>query len=220
LLLISWSWAPSRRHWGWASFADGYVFGEHSTPRQDCDRAHNLPRCARVGADRAGHRPYHWVWRYCCRSPNRSRNRMRSPRSLRLKIRLQRGACGRYSRLTLCELRLHHDDTAAYVPLEDFLPMPSLSITSSAHWMRLRSVGEALKRSTPEGAERRKTGCGRTSMVLLPLCATGVAVRLIVAWDDMAVEFDIIVRQQENSDQTLKAQGFENGRGVLYAGTR
>jgi hypothetical protein len=86
--------------------------------------------------------------------------------------------------------------------------------------MRLRSVGEALKRSTPEGAERRKTGCGRTSMVLLPLCATGVAVRLIVAWDDMAVEFDIIVRQQENSDQTLKAQGFGNGRGVLYAGTR
>jgi hypothetical protein len=86
--------------------------------------------------------------------------------------------------------------------------------------MRLRSVGAALNRSTPEGAERRRTGCGRTSIVLLPLCAAGVAVRAIVACEDMAVEFDIIVGQQENSNETLKAQGFEKGWGAFYAGTR
>jgi hypothetical protein len=65
-----------------------------------------------------------------------------------------------------------------YVPLLLFLPMPSLSITSSAHWMWRRSSGSARKRRTPDGAERRRTGFGVVSCrVWLPVSREGVAVR-------------------------------------------
>jgi hypothetical protein len=39
-----------------------------------------------------------------------------------------------------------------------------------------RSNGSARSRSTPEGADRRRTGCGRTSSIVL-LPEFGVAVR-------------------------------------------
>jgi hypothetical protein len=102
------------------------------------------------------------------------------------------------------------------VPLEDFLPMPSLSTTSSAHWMRLRSAGSALKRSTPEGAERRKTGCGRTSMVVLPPCGVGVAVR-VAPGEAMEFEFDMIAREGKYLDQTLKSPSCGTMGGAMYA---
>ena len=55
--------------------------------------------------------------------------------------------------------------------------------------MCLRSVGSARNRSTPEGAERRRTGCGRTSMVLLLL--GDVAVCRAGVWEEaMLIEFD------------------------------
>jgi hypothetical protein len=57
--------------------------------------------------------------------------------------------------------------------------------------MRLRSVGSARRRSTPEGADSRKTGWGRTSMVLLPPCAVGAAVRVVAPCEDMAAGFDM-----------------------------
>jgi hypothetical protein len=62
------------------------------------------------------------------------------------------------------------------VPFDDFLPMPSLSTTSSAHWMWRRSEGSARRRSTPDGADRR-TAPSVTSMVRLPVSRKGVAVR-------------------------------------------
>jgi hypothetical protein len=57
--------------------------------------------------------------------------------------------------------------------------------------MRLRPVGSARRRSTPEGADSRKTGCGRTSTVLLPPCAVDVAVRVVAPCEDMAAELDM-----------------------------
>jgi hypothetical protein len=96
--------------------------------------------------------------------------------------------------------------------------MPSLSTTSSAHWMRLRSAGSALKRSTPEGAERRRTGCGRTSVVVLPPCGVGVAVR--IAPGEAIFELDMMSRGRECSIQALGSPGCRTmgGRGgALYA---
>jgi hypothetical protein len=60
--------------------------------------------------------------------------------------------------------------------------------------MRLRSAGSALRRSTPEGAEGRRTGCGRTSVVVLPPCGVDVAVR--VATGEAMFEFDIMCRER------------------------
>jgi hypothetical protein len=101
------------------------------------------------------------------------------------------------------------------LPLEDFLPMPSLSTTSSAHWMRLRSAGCALKRSTPEGAERRKTGCGRTSTVVLPPWGLGVAVRVALG-EAMEFEFDMIARGGKCSGQARKDPSCGTMGGALY----
>jgi hypothetical protein len=42
--------------------------------------------------------------------------------------------------------------------LDDFLPMPSLSMTSSAHWMWRSSAGSARSRRAPEGKRRRRVG--------------------------------------------------------------
>jgi hypothetical protein len=117
-----------------------------------------------------------------------------------------------------CQSRLHYVVTGCVVPLEDFLPMPSLSTTSSAHWMRLRSAGSALKRSTPEGAERRRTGCGRTSVIVLPPCGVGVAVR--IAPGEAIFELDMMSRGRECSIQALGSPGCGTmgGRGgALYA---
>jgi hypothetical protein len=105
------------------------------------------------------------------------------------------------------------------VPLEDFLPMPSLSTTSSAHWMRRRSAGSALRRNTPDGAERRKTGCGRTSVVVLPPCGVGVAVR-VAPGEAMVFEFDMITRERECSVQALESPGcgtMDRRGGAVYA---
>lgn len=52
--------------------------------------------------------------------------------------------------------------------LDDFLPMPSLSITSSAHCIWRCSEGSARRRNVPEGRLRRRTGDGRVCMVVLP----------------------------------------------------
>lgn len=66
----------------------------------------------------------------------------------------------------------------ASLPLLLFFPIPSLSTTSSAHWMCLRSSGAARKRKTPEGADRRRTGFGCVCWtVWLPVSRDGVAVR-------------------------------------------
>lgn len=74
--------------------------------------------------------------------------------------------------------RLGLDEGGVSVPLLLFLPMPSLSMTSSAHWMCLRSSGSARRRKTPDDAFRRVTGFGCvSSSVWLPVSRDGVAVR-------------------------------------------
>jgi hypothetical protein len=75
---------------------------------------------------------------------------------------------------TRCSILTHvQRDVRTYTPLDDFLPMPSLSTTSSAHCMCLSSAGSARKRRVPEVAWRRRTGW---VVVTLPLVRFGCAV--------------------------------------------
>jgi hypothetical protein len=126
-----------------------------------------------------------------CYYPAQSQNRCRLtsyPTKSRLKTRPQHAACGRCSKLRARKLSRLLNPTqiksiqastapaARTVPFDDFLPIPSLSTTSSAHWMCRRSEGSARSRSTPDGAERRTTS-SVSSMVRLPVSREGVAVR-------------------------------------------
>lgn len=58
--------------------------------------------------------------------------------------------------------------------------------------MCLRSVGSALNLNTPDGAELRRTGCGRASTVLLP-SRVGVAVRVVAAAEAILLEVDMML---------------------------
>lgn len=61
------------------------------------------------------------------------------------------------------------------VPFDDFLPIPSLSTTSSAHWMWRRCTGSARRRRVPDG---RFSGDSPDSVVTMePFEAEASAVR-------------------------------------------
>jgi hypothetical protein len=74
--------------------------------------------------------------------------------------------------------------------------------------MCLRSAGSALNRSTPEGADRRRTGCGRTSVVVLPPSRVGAADRVAVGWA-MVLGLDINLRNGK-----VEADPYEHEAGV------
>ena len=123
------------------------VGGPFAFPWQACangmgprDRGHTDLLDVNVGCDDGLPAGLCWyLARY--RNPNR-RMRMKSSRR---RIRQLHAVCGRCNILLL---RVSGIDEMllmllSCVPLELFFPMPSLSTTSSAHWIRRRSDGSA-----------------------------------------------------------------------------
>jgi hypothetical protein len=182
------AWGSSRTHWGSApSSASSWVCC--SLLRCGCARS---PRgrdhgCALACSCSHAWR-LDWASQCCClaRSPSRPSSSCPTTRHSTRRLRGARGICSiLFTRASAVALAEASNDTASvssnwqvHVPLLLFLPMPSLSTTSSAHWMWRRSSGSARKRRTPDGAERRRTGFGAVSCrVWLPVSREGVAVR-------------------------------------------
>lgn len=89
-----------------------------------------------------------WCLAHCLIHPKR-----KNLRNLHRTTRQLRGVCDRCNRLSQVysrSVRSGKDSEGLYVPFDDFLPMPSLSTTSSAHCMCLVSAGTARRRSVPE----------------------------------------------------------------------
>lgn len=157
---ISWSSASSRRHSGWAYAADERASEAFRSLRHDHAHLHSHRGRVGVASGRVDQRSDPQVLLCCCLAPTLSLSlRKNRPRSHHPTIRQRRAACDRCSKLDgRLVSRAVARTPSSDAPLDDFLPIPSLSMTSSAHWMRLCSVGSARRRKTPEGPERRKTG--------------------------------------------------------------
>ena len=176
----------SRTHWGSApSSASSWA----CCSLLRCDRARS-PRGRGHGCALACSLAWRlgWASQCCCpaRYPSRPSSSCPTTRHSTRRLRGARGICSilftRASAVALAEdpngTALVSSNGQVHEPLLLFLPMPSLSITSSAHWMWRRSSGSARKRRTPDGAERRRTGFGAVSCrVWLPVSREGVAVR-------------------------------------------
>ena len=89
------------------------------------------------------------------------------------------------------------------LPLEDFFPMPSLSITSSAHCIWRCSEGSARRRNVPEGRLRRRTGDGRVCMVL-PLAEGPTCCMAVIGFAIMRG-----ARRCESDSQKFRESGME-----------